>query len=273
MNTRNFIEETIRRFGKPKFQVPISELVNPESDLNLKHRIGNAYSIGGILESAKRRMLAQNPIVPNSADIINAIIYDTYKIAANTSIGAAFTFFTVPIGTSGKTKMDTNMEQVSRLPDPQWFNALSLGFSFGPEVNLADQITVLNNYYMEFWVGGKSYLEGRFDFFPSGNGVTGSYYDTTATTKSSLVTNGVPNYNNLFDLRLPAGMGLGVQRNPDTGANEPVVADGLIGVTILQGQNFSVKCSAPGGAQSTASGGAGLRMIAQLYGILSRSVQ
>ena len=78
---------------------------------------------------------------------------------------------------------------------------------------------------------------------------------------------------NVFDVRLPAGIHLGVDAN-----NVPIVTDGLIGITILQGQQFRIEMNAPlGGAALAASGadpaGTGLSIMAYLYGILSRGVQ
>jgi len=267
MTNKKFIEESIRHSKDGAFK-----FVTPISDFGKVAKFGSAFSLGGMLELAKRRALAQNPILPNAADIVNWVVYDTYKVAANTSIGANYNYFTQPIGTNSKTKMDTNLEQVQRLPDPQWMNVIAMGFQFGPEVILADIIKVVNNYYNEFWVGGKVYVEGRHEVFPSGTGISG--FSTANST--NVVTNGQANWNNLFDLRLPPGINLGVQTNPDSGQAEAVMSDGLIGVTILQGQQFKVASTAPGGAQTTtaaASGGVGLSIVCQLYGTLSRGVQ
>lgn len=273
MKTREFIERVVSKYGRFSMSIPVSEVLNPESEMNRdSNKFGDAYLIGGMLETAKRRALAQNPIVPNAADIVNWPVWDTFAVAAATSMGASFDFFTQPIGTNNKTKINTNLEQVSRLPDPQWMNVLSLGFSFGPEVTLTDITTLVNNYYTQFWVGGKTYAEGRYEMFPSGTGIVGN----TTRNNISVVTNGIPQWGNLFDLRLPAGIDLGVQTDPYDGSRKAVVSDGLIGVTILQGQNFKVTNAAPGGAQSTeaaAAGGQGMRLICTLYGILSRGVQ
>ena len=78
----------------------------------------------------------------------------------------------------------------------------------------------------------------------------------------------------MFDVRLPAGIHLGVDAT-----NTPIVTDGLIGITILQGQQFRIEMNAPaGGAVLSAVGatpfpGTGLTIMAYLYGILSRGVQ
>ena len=91
----------------------------------------------------------------------------------------------------------------------------------------------------------------------------------------TILNNGTPNWGNMFDLRLPPGINLGVQTD-NTGEKKIALSDGLMGVTILQGQQFKVVATAPGGAQTATaagSGGAGVSLICQLYGILSRGVQ
>ena len=94
---------------------------------------------------------------------------------------------------------------------------------------------------------------------------------TTAGNLSTVTTNGQPRTDNVFDVRLPAGIHLGTD---STGA--AIVTDGLIGITILQGQQFRIEMNAPAGGAAltaTASGGTGLTVMAYLYGILSRGVQ
>ena len=73
---------------------------------------------------------------------------------------------------------------------------------------------------------------------------------------------------------MPAGLNLG--KNTD---NADVVSDGIIGITILQSQTFTVKLSAHGGGATMAVTaaipivGIGLTVSVRLHGILSRGVQ
>jgi hypothetical protein len=180
-----------------------------------------------------------------------------------------FKFFTQPIGTAGKTKIDTNMDQVQRLSDPLWFNTEGVGFWFGSINLLTDINAFFQSEYMEFWVGQKVYLEGPIQVFPGGAGL----YGVSGTGSQTTLTNGQARTDNVFDVRLPAGIHLGVDAN-----NVPIVTDGLIGITILQGQQFRIEMNAPmGGAALAAVGatpaGTGLTVMAYLYGILSRGVQ
>jgi hypothetical protein len=177
-----------------------------------------------------------------------------------------FKFFTAPIGQNGKTKVDTNMEQVQRLADPLWFNTEGIGFYFSPDNYPTDIEAFLNSEYMEYWVGQKVYVEGPIQCFPGGAGLWG----TIDTAGFDLVSNGEPRTDNVFDVRLPAGIHLGTD---STGT--AIVTDGLIGITILQGQQFRVEMNAPAGgaALNSQTGAPGLTIMCYLYGILSRGVQ
>ena len=81
-------------------------------------KVGFKSSLSEFLRAAQRRSGAQNPIAPNQADIVKWLLYDRFTFAVATTIPNNFKFFTQPIGTAGKTKVDTNLDQVQRLPDP-----------------------------------------------------------------------------------------------------------------------------------------------------------
>lgn len=233
-------------------------------------KVGFKTALTDYFKKARRRARAQNPIAPNQADIVQWIIYDRFQFAAGTVVPNNFKFFTAPIGQSGKTEVDTNMEQVQRLPDPQWFNATGIGFWFGILTSPADIAAFLDSEFIQFWVGQKTYITGPMQCFPGGAGIYSSLAGTGATNVSS---NGQPRIDNVFDMRLPAGLHLGTDT---TGAT--MLTDGLLGVTILQGQQFRVEMNAPaGGAALSAAGatppGVGLTVMCYLYGILSRGVQ
>lgn len=237
------------------------------SDLasHTKGKVGWRMSVKHFFRDAVRRVRANNPISPNQADIVNWILYDRFVYAAGATIPAKFTFYSVPSGSSSKTNVDTNMSQVKRLEDPQWFNAIGLGFYFNPNILFADLNAFLNTEYMNFCVGTKPYLQGPIQCFPGTAGPTGF----STKTAESYYVNGMANPQAYFDLRLPAGLNLGAQ-GP---------TDGLIGITILQGQSFWIDMLADGGGAtltaSTASPnpGTGLTIMSYLFGILSRGVQ
>lgn len=248
-------------------EVPFREMDLPKEGGN---KVGFKTSLTEFYKAARAKSFAANPIAPNQADIVKWIIWDRFQFAPGTTVPNNFKFFTQPIGTAGKTKIDTNMDQVQRLADPLWFNTEGIGFWFGSINLLTDINAFLQSEYCEFWIGQKVYLESPVQCLPSGCGLVGVTPGNGTVQAFGL---GVPRTDNVFDVRLPAGIHLGVDAN-----NVPIVTDGLIGVTILQGQQFRVEMNAPmGGAALAASTatppGTGLTVMCYLYGILSRGVQ
>jgi hypothetical protein len=272
MEAREFIREQTGIEPGVGYELSFEEMgLTQETLKKRKNKVGFRASMTEFFRSARQRVQAHNPIAPNQADIVKWILYDRFQFAPGTTVPNNFKFFTQPIGTASKTKVDTNMDQVQRLADPLWFNTEGVGFFFGT-LNVAPDINAfLQSEYMEYWVGQKVYLEGPIQCFPGGAGLTGVLAGGTAL--SSVLTNGVPRADNVYDVRLPAGIHLGVDAN-----NVPIVTDGLIGITILQGQQFRIEMNAPaGGAALSAAAatppGTGLTVQAYLYGILSRGVQ
>jgi len=224
-----------------------------------KSKVKKTISISGMWGKGKQKMRTANPIMGGKADIVNWTLYDRITAAQNTATATQYTFFNTPIGTNSKTKNDTNLEQVSRLPDPQFFNATQLGFVLNNMI-LLDCVALLNAYYCEFWVGQKVYVEGPLNLFPGGAGLQGASNITAAATQQAF-SNGMPyGLSVMYDLRLPSGLGMG-----------DFVSDGLTGITILQGQNFYVRII--GTSFTLTSGATGLNTLCRLDGILSRGVQ
>ncbi len=230
------------------------------------------------LKVAKFRNRKQNPISPNQADYVNWVLYDRITFAASAVVPQLTKLFVIPIGGSSKTKVDTNLELVSSLAAPQWFNCTGVSIYFNPNTAPIDLDNFLNTEYMEFWVSQKVYLEGPLDCFPGSGGLMGGTnlgtMTAAATSFISNFTNGWPSIHNMYDVRLPAGLGLGMDGN-----GTPVAADGIIGITILQSQTFNIQLKADGGGATMAATGAvpvagvGLTVGARLHGILSRGVQ
>lgn len=273
MDPREFISKEGGAEGGIGYEVSFADMGVTQTSLNKRPgKVGFRTSLTEWLKAARRRARPSNPIAPNQADVVNWVLYDRFQFAPSTTIPNKFQFFTQPIGTNNKTKTDTNMDQVQRLPDPLWFNTTGIGFYFNPNIAPADITSFFATEYMEYWVGQKVYLEGPTQCFPAGAGIWAELAVSGGT--ATIVSNGQPQTSNVYDVRLPAGIHLGVDSN-----NVPIVTDGLIGITILQGQQFHVDFQAPsGGAALVASGaspvpGTGLSIMAYLYGILSRGVQ
>jgi len=272
METREFIQEQTGWEPGVGYELSFREMNVTQKTLDrCRQRVGFKTSLTEFFKAAKRSVRKTNPIAPNQADIVKWVLYDRFQFAASTTVPNNFKFFTQPIGTNNKTKTDTNLDQVQRLPDPLWFNTEGVGFFFGPLTAPADLANFLATEYMEYWVGQKVYIEGPIQVFPGGAGIFASLTNPAST---SVISNGLPRIDNIYDVRLPAGIHLGVDAN-----NVPIITDGLIGITILQGQQFRIEMNAPsGGAALSATtatpfAGTGLTIMAYLYGILSRGVQ
>ena len=66
----------------------------------------------------------KNPVVPDLADVQPWMYYDRLTTAAGASPGNML-FFTTPLS-STKSKLDTNLKQAGRLPDPKHFLVMAL---------------------------------------------------------------------------------------------------------------------------------------------------
>ena len=225
-----------------------------EAPLTRKGQVGLRYNIGSFLQKSKKRHKMQNPIAANQADVTNWIFWDKLAVAAGVTTATSYTLFVNPISAT-KGKSSTNLESPGKLQAPQILNVFNLGFIFRPDVYIVDLAALLDAYWVEFWVGQKSYAEGLLYHFPGGAGVQSS---TSGTTNL-----GWPVAGNEYDLRLPAGMNLG-----------SCTTDGLTGIMILQDQAFKVYVNSNAGVSLTAATtGTGWNMTAHLKGILSRAVQ
>lgn len=237
------------------------------SDSYNKHRarhgksILDAISPKSIYRKLRKRERSQNPIAAGMADIVPWILYDRINVANGATTAIRYQLFTVPDGSGGKTERDTNMTEVGKLPAPQWFNCIGIGFYPSSTALKADIDELLNDYTQTFWIGKKDYSQGPLFAFP---GASGLYGLTTQTTQSAF-TIGHSMAGNYYDLRLPAGMTLGVDSD-----GQQIVTDGITGHTILQNQNFQVNLNADAGFVVASNP---LYFYCLLFGILSRGVQ
>lgn len=229
-----------------------------------KVKINHQLAIDSWARAAQHTQKVHNPIMPNMADLVMDFEWDRITAAAAANTAVSYTFFNAPIGTGAKIKADTSLEQVSVLTAPEWMNVWSVGFYFTSDMVKTDIDHMLNNYWFEFWVGNKAYAQGPLQVAPCGFGLTGALTRNNEGTfrgTSDLFTN-VPG----FDLRLPAGLQLA----------DGSTTNGLMGVTILQAQTFTVRLYGTSFALSAAAApnnGVGLNLMAYLYGIKSRGVQ
>lgn len=211
----------------------------------------------------------ENPALANITDLVPWVLYDRVTGAAGTNTQTQYTFFQQPIGQNSKTKADTNLEQVMRLPDPEWMDVQLLAFTVQPNIAAADLQSLLQYYYWEMWVGGKIYAEGPLEVAAGNTGV----WANSVRANDSYVAMGQPGANGNsdggFDLRLPAGITL---TSPE---GTPYVTNGISGCRILTGQQFQVRVIGTSFALAAAGAtfGTGLQLRCYFKGIKSRIAQ
>lgn len=119
------------------------------------------------------------------AEYIRASLYDSATYTASTG-HTQLNFFQLPIGQSGKTLDDTNMQSAGQLPAGQKFLVKAIKISFLPGVTV-DTFTAVNAAlprqgddvytfsragWLKFFIGSKSYVEeGPLGRFPSDCGI------------------------------------------------------------------------------------------------------
>lgn len=208
------------------FNLPIPEklaksVFDSNKELRPAVRRGDSYAVMNFLRKYK------NPVVPDLADVQPWLFYDRLKTAAGASPGNLL-FFTTPLS-STKSKLDTNLKQAGRLPDPKHFLAMAMRFVVSPDIAPADLDLILKSYYIEFEIGDKIYAEGHLDLYPGGAGVSGLAAVSVAGTNSTNIVQ-------LGTMQLNNG-----EANPNAvnswGTDH--------GIHILQGQTFQVRALAP----------------------------
>lgn len=116
-----------------------------------------------------------------------AIRSSLYDFQAYAAVGqTSLSFFQVPVGQSGKTKADTNMESAGSLPSPKQFliETIELYLFPGSLVNVAasaatnlpqqadDMYAFAKSGFLDLFIGSKSYLtEAPLGRFPASTGL------------------------------------------------------------------------------------------------------
>ena len=133
---------------------------------------------------------------PDALEGLKQSLYDfqTYPAAGTTQLN----FFQVPVGQSGKTLADTNMEVAGSLPTPKHFLVLNVQVFFFPAGNpsavgapsastfVNDTWAVAKAGWLDFFIGSKSYLtEAPIVRFPPRNGLIVSSSQADSTTAAA----------------------------------------------------------------------------------------
>ena len=116
---------------------------------------------------------ALNSYNPNRPDQIEAIWQPQYDFQTYAQAGATNqAFFQVPFGSGGKTYANTNLQLGGQFPAPTAFLCTAIMVVFEPgntvsqvataaaraQTNWLDTVAVANSGYLEFAIGGKTYL-------------------------------------------------------------------------------------------------------------------
>lgn len=184
-----------------------------------------------------------NVFAPEMIDRGPAVLYHRIRQAAGSTTQTVYQFFSEAIGPS-VTKVDTNLVQANRLPPPQAFQVVGVGFQFGPGMVLADIEQFLLNYYFEFKIGMKVFLEGPLSLFPAGGGIGGFTGENVGVYDVGLPVPQAVRYFENYPRIIPPNVYFGVQ---------------------VQGDAFTLTASG--------NGGKGLQLMACLFGIWDREVQ
>lgn len=202
------------------------------------------------------------PYLNDKFNVGPQILWDTLTVPVATATGTDIRLYVDPISGT-KTKLLTNMQLVSQLPEPQVYKAI--GIQFKPAISMLreDVQNLFANFWWEFWVGDRIYGEGHFEDAPGGSQLTGFDVGNGAT----VINNGDPNFQNYYSFSMPAmEIGSGQYTARITGYE---------GVDINRSERFYVKLLSPNGFTTAAAvdGGTGINMRVNLLGFIARQVQ
>lgn len=138
--------------------------------------------------------------VSNRMDVQHTPIYDTVTFAAAAAINETNSSFFTNVGpASGKTLALTNMTIGGRLPAPEAFSIFGYRFRWSENILLADLISILNGFALEFELGQKVYQRGPLWYYNAGGGILAM----TTRTSESIYTNGLPSREAMHKLAIP----------------------------------------------------------------------
>jgi hypothetical protein len=182
-------------------------------------------------------------------DVQHTPLYDTVSWSAGDSVTELTGQWFTNVGpSSSKTKAKTNMTQSRRLPAPEAFSVFGIRVYWKPNVLLADLISVLDNFALEFYLGQKSYNLGPLWYYAAGAGIDGVAATTATSTTITSWLNGAPHRESMHKLALPI-----------------VIENQMTFWAQLVGTSTTLTASG--------SGGTGLTLTVLLDGFYARGVQ
>jgi len=181
----------------------------------------------------------------NNMDVQHMQVYDTITLAAAASVSANSVNFFSSVGSqSGKTVAQTNMKSPNQLQTPQSFSIMSFRLRISETILLADLVSLMNGFALEFYIGQKVYQQAPLWLFAPGGGI----YGVTTVASTSILNNGYPSREGMNRINIPLVIDNTAQFNGN-----------------FQGTPFTL---AAGGA-----GGTGLTTQLVLDGFYARGIQ
>lgn len=145
---------------------------------------------------------AGSTYMPNNMDVQHEPIYDTLwdpstnaPYAGGSTIPNLSKFFTEP---GSKTLAQTNIQTAKRMDAPEAFAVMGIRLRWAEDILIADALSLLNNFCLEFWIGQKSYNRAPLWFYVAGGGING--FSGVATDYA--FTNGLPGRNAMHALQI-----------------------------------------------------------------------
>lgn len=132
---------------------------------------------------------------PNAMDVQHEPLYDVYTQTAGLVIPNNTQFFTTP---SGKTINQTNVTTPKKLDAPEAFAVMGIRFHPLENILLADFVTLMNSFVLEFWIGQKYYNRGPLWHYNSGGGIAG-FSDFSS---AAALTNGLTGRPHMHELAI-----------------------------------------------------------------------
>jgi hypothetical protein len=187
--------------------------------------------------------------ISDQVDVQDTPVYDTVTIAAGGSVSqTSVSFFTNVGAGSGKTLAQTNMVTAGKLNAPEAFSIMAFRMRWAENVLPADLYAVLAALAFQFTIGTKPYQTGPLWNYNAGGGIFGQLSNTTASTVTSLLSNGMPGRMHMHRLAIPLVI-----------ENQATFYANLVGSPVT--------------LTSSGSGGTGLTLQLELGGLYARGVQ
>ena len=213
------------------------------------------------LEVGRPHFRFRNPVVEGMLELITQSLYDYYEVALATVVtlqrlftiqeGGAYT----PAGGAAfnKNRIHTNLSQAGMLEAPNKHLCRALGVFLHPSTTPNDANRFAGNFYLQFLVNRKAYLEGQLGRFPGGGGV----FACSTQNNVGSVAIGLPKSDNLYTFDADKAVQIEQQQNIAVELNP----------TQIQAGAFTTDAAAANPV------GVGIRAWVHLEGDLARAVQ